>query len=57
MLCGLHDVDDDGAAGGDEHDGAVDDVVVADDALHGQVHQHPRHQPDGEHGQQGPQDL
>lgn len=53
----VHDVDGHGAGGGDEHDAALDLVVGREQALGRQVHQDPRHHPDGEHGQQGPQDL
>lgn len=43
-----HDVGQHGAGRGDEHDGALDGVVVAEETLHSQVDQHPRHHPDGE---------
>lgn len=43
-----HDVGQHRTSRGDEHDGALDAVVVADEAFHGQVDQHPCHHPDGE---------
>ena len=52
-----HDVGEHSTARSDEHDGALDDVIVVDDALYGQVDQHTCHQPDSEDGQQSPQDL
>lgn len=53
----LHNVCQHGKTRGDEHDGALDGVVVADHTLHSQVHEHSRHQPDSEHREQSAQDL
>lgn len=53
----IHDVDGHGAGRGDEHDAALDVVVTQEQALGRQVHQDTRHHPDGQHREQGPQDL
>lgn len=53
----LHDVDDDCAAGGNEHDVSIDVIVVIDDPRSGQVQQNPSDNPDGEDGSQCPQDF
>lgn len=53
----VHDVDGHGAGGGDEHDTPLDVVVGQEQALGRQVDQDARDHPDGEHGEQGPQDL
>ena len=52
-----HNIGQHSTTRGDEHDGALDDVVVVDEALHSQVDQHSCYQPDGEDWQQGTQDL
>lgn len=52
-----HDVRQHSTPRGNEHDGALDGVVVADEALHSQINQHSRYQPDGPHWQQRTQDL
>jgi len=52
-----HDISQQSTAGGNEHDGALDGVVIIDEALHSQVNQHPRYQPDGEDRQQRTQNL
>ena len=52
-----HDIEDDGEAGSDEHDGGVDLVVAGDDAQHGQVDEHRRDDPDHQHRHQRPHHL
>lgn len=53
----VHDVDGHGAGGGDEHDATLDVVVGREQTLGRQVDQDTRHHPDGEHGEQGPQNF
>ncbi|TNN45432.1 hypothetical protein EYF80_044378 [Liparis tanakae] len=52
-----HYIDDDGAAGGDQHYVAVNLVVAAYDPLDGQIDQSARNDPDGDDGDEGPEDL
>lgn len=52
-----HNVGQNSKSRGNEHDVALNGVVVTDDTLHSQVDQHACDQPDGENGQQSTQDL
>lgn len=55
--CYSHNIGHYSTTRGNEHDISLDGVVVTDEALHSQVHQHSRYQPDGENRQQCTQDL
>lgn len=52
-----HNIGQHSAPRGDEHDHALDGVVITDEALYRQVNQHSCYQPYGEDGQQRTQDL
>lgn len=56
-LAHSQDVDGHGAAGGEEHDVAVDVVVSSLEPLHGRDEQRRRHGPDGGHRQEHTQNL
>lgn len=43
-----HNISQHSTTGGNEHDSAIYSEVIADEALHSQVNQHPRYQPDDE---------
>lgn len=53
----LHNIGQYCTTRGDQHDGALNGVVIADETLHGQVNEHSCHQPDSEDGEQSAEDL
>lgn len=52
-----HNIGQHSTTRGNEHDRALNGVVITDEALHSQVNQHSCYQPDGQNWQQRTKDL